>query len=138
MESGKRPENYTGSSSFGVEENAGAKVLPEPTERSKGLQVPKTAHSKDDSSNSTGGPSHGRNLLAILLALYVMVTDLQEVMRRLPASRITSSNGKIYISVEFPGKILAIENGNLLVDGVPLGKLLENPPPADKKSTGGK
>ena len=138
MESGKKQENYTGSSSFGKAENGAGGVQPTTMAKSKESPRPIDAHSRGDSTNSQAGPSQSPNLPAILLALYVMTTDLREVMKQLPASRITSSNGKLYISVEFPGKLLAVENGKILVDGVSVGKLLANLPPADKKSTGGK
>jgi hypothetical protein len=93
-----------------------------------------SAHSREESSNSTGALSQSPNLLAILLALQVVNLDFQEVKTQLPASRITSSNGKIYWCAEFPGKLLAIEGKKILVDGVPLEKLLA----AGLKSTGGK
>lgn len=63
------------------------------------------------------------NLPAALMALKVMEADFQEVKNQMPA-RIGSKDGKVYISVELPGKILAVENGKILVDGVALAKIL--------------
>lgn len=51
--------------------------------------------------------------------------DFKELKNQLPASRQSSSNGKIYWCAELPGHLLAVENGKLLVDGKPVDSLLE-------------
>lgn len=54
-----------------------------------------------------------------------MMGDFKGLKKELPASRETSSNGKIYWCAELPGHLLAIENGKLLVDGKPVDSILE-------------
>jgi hypothetical protein len=55
-----------------------------------------------------------------------MMGDFLEVKNQIHEARQTSSNGKIYWSVEIPGKILAVENGKLLVNGESAQNLLAN------------
>ena len=55
----------------------------------------------------------------------MMLGDFRALKAELPASRLTSSNGKIYWCAEMPGHILAVENGKLLIDGEPVDSLLE-------------
>jgi hypothetical protein len=78
------------------------------------------APSKDVSLISTGAVSASK-----LLAIQVMAGDFKGLKAELPASRTTSSNGKIYWCAELPGHVLAVENGKILVDGQPVETLLD-------------
>ena len=51
--------------------------------------------------------------------------DFKALKAELPASRTTSSNGKIYWTAELPGHDLSIVGGRLLIDGQPVDSILE-------------
>lgn len=125
MEERSKLEKSTGSLPSGKMENASGLPLPSTTPESKELPVSKNAPTGAGSTISTGGVSASpKNLLAILLAVQIMIGDYQAVQAQAPDSQIASRNGKIYFSVEVPGILLTVEKGNLLVNGVPAGKLL--------------
>lgn len=139
MDDGSKPENSIGSLQSGPTERGNDSLQPQSTENVKVLPVSSSVPSKVESLNSTGVASQDPNLLAKLLAVLVMMGDFQGMKKQIFEARQTSANGKIYWSVEIPGKLLAIENGKLLVDGVPAVNLLARAAfssTGDEKSTG--
>lgn len=74
---------------------------------------------KGESSNSTVAVSASK-----LLALLIMLGDFKSLKAEMPSSWQASKNGKIYWCAEMPGHLLALEDGNLLVDGKTAEKLL--------------
>lgn len=124
MESGSKQGKSTGYSPSGPGQNVSASAHQESTESEKGSQALSNVHLKDESSSFAAVVYPSQNLPAILLALQVMMADFREVKNQIPTARVASSNGKIYFSVEIPGKILAVENGKILVDGTPVDSVL--------------
>jgi hypothetical protein len=121
MDDGKKQEKSTGYSlsTRTVSESGLAPV--ESTAKKKVSPVLENARLKGESLTSTAVAS-----LSKLLVIQIMIGDFKALKAELPASRQSSSNGKIYWCAEMPGHILAMENGRLIVDGHPVDLFVSN------------
>lgn len=122
-----RPENSTGyTPSTGTARVIGSAPVDTIPEKNAASPVFPAAPTAAASLISTG-----EVLPSELLAVMVMMGDFPALKAELPASRQSSSNGKIYWCAEWPGHLLAISpDGHLLVDGKSAADLLNNLPEA--------
>ena len=126
MDSGKRQAKPTGFTP-GIRTGKGKGLAPaESTGAKKALPISKNAPMRGGS-QTTGGELTAAKLLAV----QVLLADFRALKLEMPQSWIASSNGKIYWCAEIPGHKLAIIDGKLLVDHLPvenvLTKLLAEP-----------
>jgi len=122
MDKQSKQEKSTGYSQPTQVESESASLQQKSTGMSVESPVLKSARLPEGSENSTG------DLLASnILAIQILMGDWAKLKKELPASRMTSSNGKIYWCIESIGHQLEILDGKLLVDGksVDIEKLLE-------------
>lgn len=121
MEERSKLERSTGSTppSSTVEENASAQ--PRSMADSEELPASKTVPTAEGLSNLPAEASASK-----LLAVQVMMGDFKGLKDSLPISWQASSNVKIYWCAQLSDHLLSIVNGNLLVDGVAAGRLLDD------------
>ena len=115
MDEQSRQEKSTGYSPLTKTASESESVQRESTGEKKESPALTNAPSKDASKISTGGLSASK-----ILAIAIMMGDFKVVKKELPASRTTSSNGKIYWCIEAPGHDLKILDGKLWIDGSPV------------------
>ena len=120
MDDGLRQEKSTGYTPSTKTGNESELAPVEFTGEKSGSPVLTSAPIRVESLSSTKEVSASK-----ILAVQMMLGDFRALKAELPASRLTSSNGKIYWCAEMPGHILAVENGKLLIDGEPVDSLLE-------------
>lgn len=120
MDDGKKLAKSTGSTPSTEPESANASAPVESTGRKKESPVSSTVPTKEESLNSTVTVSASK-----LLAIQIMLGDFKGLKSEMPSSWQASKNGKIYWCAEMPGHLLAIQAGNLLVDGKPVHEWLE-------------
>lgn len=123
MSEQSKREKSTGYSQHIQMGNEGVSAQQKSMEKSAESPILKNAHLQEGLMNSTGDLSASN-----ILAIQILMGDWIKLKQELPASRITSSNGKIYWCIEAIGHHLEILDGKLLVDGqsVDIEKLLES------------
>lgn len=120
MDDGSRPEESTGSIPPITKAKGKGSAPVEYTDAKRASPVSKSVPTKAESLSS-GQEVSASNILAVLM----MLGDFKALKSELTESWQASSNGKIYWCAQMTGHSLSIDDGKLLVDGIPAESVLE-------------